>query len=274
MLWWSNRDHHLLVVFHCYVSFIKKCENVNDRFNVWTDKVSLGWRDQHLHLCPQISKCDKVPCLGAQAGVTSKIFELISRSVRWPTLLYVKYNLFIFTSCLPYHSQVTEIKQRNQSVSPEGQNQHRRKGFLLLCPLPLEQPPAICLLSHLNCNLQEMSQNVSLWLGLSPHRYQHAPLARSCCVTVYIDFAVEHPIRLLCHWAWLWGDIGAIDMWLIDQIVTDLMSQNSNYNSDCTVCSQWGSYVTPTLAPTGINKNLDRTSLSHRQHVNVHPGFQ
>ena len=33
-----------------------------------TDKVTFGQRDHHLHLCPQMKHCDKVPCLRAQAG--------------------------------------------------------------------------------------------------------------------------------------------------------------------------------------------------------------
>ena len=43
-----------------------------------------------------------------------------------------------------------------------GQDQQRCKVFSLLCRFPLEQPPAVCLLSHLNWNLQETSQNASL----------------------------------------------------------------------------------------------------------------
>ena len=72
--------------------------------------------------------------------------------------------------------------------------------------------------SYLNCNLQETSQNTSLWLGLSPHAHQHAwwpvdvmeLLRRLYCWTL---------IRMSRHWAWLcqgyWRYRNLFD-WLID----------------------------------------------------------
>ena len=60
-----------------------------------------------------------------------------------------------------------EIKQRNLSV-PRVQSNMGRKSFSLLCPISLEQAPAACLCSHLSRYLQEISEDTSLQLGLSP----------------------------------------------------------------------------------------------------------
>ena len=53
------------------------------------------------------------------------------------------------------------------SVGPSGVDQCRCKGFSLFHPFAVEQFPAICPFSHLNCNFQEMSKDTFVLLFLT-----------------------------------------------------------------------------------------------------------
>ena len=151
--------------------------------------------------------------------------ELISRFVCWPTILFVENNLFIFTPCLPHHPHPVPRVKTNTCVT----------AFSLLYLLPLEQPPAICPFSHLNCDLQETSQSASLWLYLSPTDTSMLD-GPSNLWTCSIDFAFEH--RFVCRntepgYA---EDIDATEIWLIDIVISVQMCwipvcMHSSYSS-------------------------------------------
>ena len=74
----------------------------------------------------------------------------------------------------------------NSLSVPRGQDQYWCKSFSLLCPVSLEQPPAVCPFS---CYLQEISEDASLWFGLSPIDTvtPHGLLMLRNC---FLDFAV------------------------------------------------------------------------------------
>ena len=85
-------------------------------------------------------------------------------------------------------------------------------------PVSLEQPPAACQFSQFSCYLQEISEDTSLWFGLSsidtvtPHGLL---MLRSC----FLDFAVEHWFGCCTTEPGFVGDIGAIEVWLIDWLI-------------------------------------------------------
>ena len=65
------------------------------------------------------------------------------------------------------------------------------RGFSLLCLVSLEQPPTVYPFSQFSCYLQEISEDTSLWCGLSPIDTvtSHGLLMLRNC---FLDFAVEH----------------------------------------------------------------------------------
>ena len=126
---------------------------------------------------------------------------------------YVKNDLFIFTPCLPHHSHPGHWDQIKESLCPYGQDQHRRKGFRLLWPLPLGQSLTICPCSHLKCNPQEVHLCDA---SHSPRdtSTSDGPLMLWSCV---IDFAIEHWFGCLTTEPGYAGDIGTISFdWLSD----------------------------------------------------------
>ena len=142
-------------------------------------------------------------------------------SVCWPTKLFMKNSLFIFTSCLPITPiPFTDIKQRNRCWSLGSRNMQAQKHFTLV-PLSLEQPPAGCPFSHFSCNLHEVSQDPSLWRGLSP-------VDTSC----FIDFAVEHQFGCHATEPGYTGDIGGIEIWLIDWLILAIINQSKFYSAN------------------------------------------
>ena len=64
------------------------------------------------------------------------------------------------------------------------------KSFLLLCCVSPKQPDTVCTFTHFSCYLQETSEDISLWLGLSPldTGIPYGPVMPQNC---FIDFAVE-----------------------------------------------------------------------------------
>ena len=68
---------------------------------------------------------------------------------------------------------------------------------------------------YLNWNRQEMSQNASLWIGFSPIG-THTPDGPLMLWNYFINFCVEHWFGCRTTESGFTGDIGAIDIWLID----------------------------------------------------------
>ena len=127
-----------------------------------------------------------------------------------------KNSLFTFTPCLLHHSHPAHWDRTKASLCQSvGQDQHRHNSFLLLSPISLKQPAAVCPFSHFSIYLQEASEDTSLWLSLSPIDIStpDSPLMLWSC---FINFAVEH--RFSCHGTepGFAGDNAAIEIWLID----------------------------------------------------------
>ena len=99
---------------------------------------------------------------------------------------------------------------KDQSVSPYCRDQHGCKSFSFLCTITLEEPPAVCPFNHFNCYLQETSEDTSLWFGISPTG--NGIDVRNC----FLDFAVEHWFGCRATVPGFKGNIGAIEIWLIN----------------------------------------------------------
>ena len=132
------------------------------------------------------------------------------------------------STCIPF----TEIKQELR-LAVQGQYQHWRKNFSLLCLVSLYQPPTVCRFSHFSCYLQETflwlglcylqgtSWDTFLCIGLSliDSSTANGPLMWNC----FIDFAVEY--RFGC----LTTEIFALYKfnWLIDLSVITALAISS-----------------------------------------------
>ena len=138
-----------------------------------------------------------------------KINLFTYRTRAWKTACLSSLHAYRITP-IPF----TEIEQWYLSVGPQGQDQHRCKSILVLCPVSLEQPPAVCPFSYFSCYLQEISQDTPLWLGLCPvdTSMPDGPLMLQNC---FIDFAVEHWFGCHATEPGFTGDIGSIEIWLI-----------------------------------------------------------
>ena len=141
-----------------------------------------------------------VPFIGYQLSL-----EYCSISVCWPTKLFMKNSLSIFTPCLLRHACPIRELRTIQML----------EHFTLVS---LEQPATVCPFSHCSCCLQETPEDTSVSLSLSPIVISTPddPLMLWNCL---IDFAVEHRFGLTRHWAWLAGDIVAIEIYLINWLI-------------------------------------------------------
>lgn len=103
-----------------------------------------------------------------------------------------------------------------------------------VCVLWRSQPPTICPLSHLYCNLQETSRNIPLWFDVCSIDIT-MPNGLLMGQNYFIDFANEHWYGG-CHptepgYA---GDIGAVEIliawlsgeWILCQLRSDLMASH------------------------------------------------
>ena len=70
-------------------------------------------------------------------------------------------------------------------------------------------------LIHFSCHLQEMSQDITFWPGLSTID-TGMPDDLLTLWNCFIDFAVEHWFSCCATESGYAGDIGAIEIWLID----------------------------------------------------------
>ena len=74
-----------------------------------------------------------------------------------------KQPVYLHSTLAPSIPSCSLTSSRGISLSvPRGQDHHRRRSFSRLCPVSLEQPPAVCSFSHFSCHLQETSQGTSL----------------------------------------------------------------------------------------------------------------
>ena len=83
----------------------------------------------------------------------------------------------------------------------------------------------MCPFSQFSCYLQEISEDTSVWLGLSPIDtvIPHCLLMLWNC---FLDFAVEHWVGCRATEPGFPGDIGAIQVWLIDWLIPPRMLSN------------------------------------------------
>ena len=172
--------------------------------NVFRIDWSKLWQIQHqllivFHCC--------LPSIGCQYTL-----QLISRSVCWPTKLFVKNNLFIFISCLCLHphpghwDQIEELLLWRCWFSKE---KPTGKRAFHSCGPSIWNTHIIYQLSHLKCNPQKTSENASPWFNVSPiYTSTPGPLMLR---KYFMKFAVEHWFG--CHanelcYAGDTGDIG------------------------------------------------------------------
>ena len=102
----------------------------SSNFNVFRINWPVLWQCHH-HLLVVLHCC--APFIGYPWNL-----ELISRSICWPTWLYVRNKLFIFTRCLPHCSKPGHWEHIKESVRWSLGSRPAREGFSLLCPFPLE----------------------------------------------------------------------------------------------------------------------------------------
>ena len=165
---------------------------------------SVVWQSDH-HLLTVFHWC--IPFIGCHQN--------FSRSVCWPTQLFMKNNLFIFTPCLPHHSHPILCDQTKESLYPSLGSRPTQAGVRAFhsCALSVgttarylsAQPPEYSLL------IVEMSQNMSFWLCLSPidARMPNGPLMFWNC---FSDCAFEHWFSYRATEPGYAGDIGAIEI--------------------------------------------------------------
>ena len=99
-----------------------------------------------------------------------------------------------------------------------------------MCPFSLEQPSAICPFSHLGCHLQKTSQDIPFRLGLSPVD-TGVPNGLLMLRNSLKDFAFEHRSGCCATDPGYAGNIGAIEVWLIDWLIIGNERQRSKYLS-------------------------------------------
>ena len=87
-----------------------------------------------------------------------------------------------------------------------------------MCPFSLEQPSTICAFSHLGCHLQKTSQNIPFRFGLSPVD-TGVPYCLLMLRNSLKDFAFEHRSGCCATEPGYAGNIGAIEIWLIDWLI-------------------------------------------------------
>ena len=150
--------------------------------------------------------------------------EYFLRSICWPTKPCVKNSLFIFIPCLLHRFLFVHWDQTMIIVCQSlGSRPILVPDLSLLCPVSLEQPATVCPFSQFSCYLQEISEDTSLWFGLSlidtvtPHGLL---MLRNC----FLDFAVEHWFGCHATEPGFVVDIGAIEVWLIDWLIDNSTS--------------------------------------------------
>ena len=131
----------------------------------------------------------------------------------------MKRSLFIFSPYLPYHFHPVHWDQTTIIVCQSlGSRPTQAQELFTLVPMSFEQPAAVCPFNHFNCYLQETPEDTSLRLGLSPlgtGTPDSLLMPRNC----FINFAVEHWFGCHATEPGFAGDIGAVEIWLIDTAV-------------------------------------------------------
>ena len=149
----------------------------------------------------------------------------------------MKNSLFIFTPCLLHHFFPVHWDQTMIIVFQSlGSRPILVQVVFTLCPISLEQPPVVCLFSHFSCYLQDTSEDTSLWLGLSPIDtvIPHGLLMLRNC---FLDFAIEHWFGCCTTEPGFAGNIGAIEVWLIDWLIDWWITLEGVSNKDEIVSS-------------------------------------
>ena len=131
---------------------------------------------------------------------------------------FMKNSLFIFTPCLSHHSHPFHCDQTKELVCQSlGSRPTQMLEHFTLVPLLFGTTSLLSVgpFGHFGSYLQETSEDTSLWLGLSPidtGTPDSSLMLRNC----FIYFAVEN--RFVCGTTepGLAGNIGGIEIWLID----------------------------------------------------------
>ena len=134
------------------------------------------------------------------------------------------FNILYINWSLPSHS--LRSNNDNSLSVPRVKTNTGARAFHSCAPVSLEQPAAVCPFSHFSCYLYEISEDTSLWLGLSPIDTvtPHGLLMLRNC---FLDFAVEHWFGCRATEPGFARDIGAIEVWLIDWLIKNVAEQTS-----------------------------------------------
>ena len=116
-----------------------------------------------------------------------------------------------FNACPIHWDQIKESLCLSLGSRPT----QARELFTIAPLLFFKQPPTVCPFSHFSCDLQETSYDTSLWLGLSPTETStpNDPLMLQNC---FITFAVQHWFGCRATELGFVGDIGTIEIWLMN----------------------------------------------------------
>ena len=149
----------------------------------------------------------------------SKAKCITLRSVSWPTKPFVKNSLFVFAPCLPHRLLPDHWDQTTiifcQSL---GSRPIMKQDIFTLVP-HLFGTTSLCL-SVQPFQLLPL-RNIWRYISLTwpfPHRNRHAPgllMLRKC----FLNFAVKHWFGCRATEPDFVGDIGAIEVWLIDWLI-------------------------------------------------------
>ena len=171
------------------------------------------WSQSHHHLLAVFHCC--APFIGYQSNI-----ESISRSACWPTTLLKRHHLFTFAPCLLllfHHAHWDQTEGITLSV-PRIRTNTSARAFSSCTPSLWNKPSTICPFSHLGCHLQKTSQNIPFRLGLPPVDTS-VPNGLLMLRNSLNDFVFEHRSGCCATEPGYAGDIGAIEIWLIDWLI-------------------------------------------------------
>ena len=128
-------------------------------------------------------------------------------------------SLFTFAPWLPFPFHHAYWDQKEESLCPSlGSRPTLVQGPSSHVPFSLEQTSTICAFSHLGCHLHKTSQNIPFRLGLPPMD-TGVPYCLLMLRNNFNDFAFEHRSCCCATEPGYTGDIGVIEIWLIDWLM-------------------------------------------------------
>ena len=116
-----------------------------------------------------------------------------------------------------HHRYHEHVWRRNPTALSRSKTKEVQELFTLVPCLFLEQPAAVCPFSRFSCYLQETTEDISLLLELS-HIDTSMPDGLLMSWNCFLDFAVGHWFCCCATKPGFAGDIGTIEVSLIDSI--------------------------------------------------------